>query len=383
MASQKKLMIFSDWFTPAYKAGGPIKSVQNLVNLIHQEFEVKVVTSNTDEGDQIPLETVAFDQWVEKEGYSVIYLSEKKRSLRNIALLIDQERPDICYFNSLFSLKFTLIPLFLLKNNKHINPRIVLAPRGMLGEGALAIKKNKKQLFLKASRLFKLFDGIRWHATANTERDEIQLHFGHDTDISVEANIPNDDFQNHAPEKNPGQLNLVFISRISPKKNLKFAITCLSELNLEGSVQMEIYGPLEDEFYWNECQKEMAKLPDNIKVEYKGVVTPKDLYKVWQNNHFLFFPTLHENYGHVIYESLSAGIPLIISDQTPWRDLQNKKLGFDLPLNDKKGWIQSLQHAANFTNDEFKDYSASCVQFAISKFDKESFRKRYIQLFQA
>ena len=41
-------------------------------------------------------------------------------------------------------------------------------------------------------------------------------------------------------------------------------------------------------------------------------------------------PTGGENFGHAIFEALSCGVPVLISDQTPWRGLEAiaRRLGF-------------------------------------------------------
>ena len=74
--------------------------------------------------------------------------------------------PDVMYLNSLFSVPFALQPI---RAAKSLGIRVVLAPRGMLGAGALAIKPAKKKLFLTLARLFGLFRDVRWHASTSVE----------------------------------------------------------------------------------------------------------------------------------------------------------------------------------------------------------------------
>ena len=50
-------------------------------------------------------------------------------------------------------------------------------------------------------------------------------------------------------------------------------------------------------------------------------------------NDLFFFPAHGENYGHVIAEAMAAGCPVLISDQTAWRNLEEKGAGWDLPLD--------------------------------------------------
>ena len=46
-------------------------------------------------------------------------------------------------------------------------------------------------------------------------------------------------------------------------------------------------------------------------------------------HHLLLLPTLGENYGHVIRESLAINnCPGIISNKTPWENFQENNIGF-------------------------------------------------------
>lgn len=170
---QEKLKIFIciDWFLPAYKAGGPIQSIANLVSRLKLDFDITVITSNLDLGEPLPLDSKDLNVWVQKEDYRVMYVDSSHQNKLFYRELFNENPFDVVYYNSLFSVKFTLLPLVLLRN-KPI--RKVLAPRGMLGKGALAIKPLKKTMFLKAFKLFGLHKNVIWHATAQSEVAEIK-----------------------------------------------------------------------------------------------------------------------------------------------------------------------------------------------------------------
>jgi glycosyltransferase involved in cell wall biosynthesis len=57
----------------------------------------------------------------------------------------------------------------------------------------------------------------------------------------------------------------------------------------------------------------------------------------------MLMPSLTENFSYTVLESLQAGIPVLISDQTPWRDLQQQGVGWDLSLEDPDRWLQALE----------------------------------------
>ena len=53
-------------------------------------------------------------------------------------------------------------------------------------------------------------------------------------------------------------------------KNLSFALKVLK--NVSGYIDFDIYGPVDDVSYWKDCQQLMQSLPDNINVDYMGVL---------------------------------------------------------------------------------------------------------------
>ena len=124
--------------------------------------------------------------------------------------------------------------------------------------------------------------------------------------------------------------NVVFLSRICKQKNLLGAIRCIEQIDFETA--FSIYGPIEDGNYWNLCSKMLNQLPDNIHWEYKGTVPTDMVQTILQQYDFLLFPTLSENYGHVIFEALSVGCIPIISDQTPWGIIKDRNAGIICPL---------------------------------------------------
>lgn len=327
--SRKKLLIFIDWYYPAFKAGGPIKSVFNIASAFKDELEIAIVTSAYDLDGKELLTGIEFNQWVNQDGIKVIYLTKQEQRSEKAKQLIREINPDIIYFNSLFSRFFTLIPLRLAKRLKI--SKIILAPRGMLGKAALEIKPLKKRLFISVSRMLGWFNSVIWHVSSSFEEQEVKQVYGNLSETIVAQNISSLVTKRVISEEllKSDTLRLIFFSRINSKKNLKFAIDVMQSIN-SPRVTLDIYGPIEDEFYWEECKKLMDGASSTI--TYKGLIHPKELTHILQQYHYLLFPTNHENYGHVIAESLCASLPVIISQNTPWRNLEKENVGFDLPL---------------------------------------------------
>jgi glycosyltransferase involved in cell wall biosynthesis len=133
---------------------------------------------------------------------------------------------------------------------------------------------------------------------------------------------------------------LAFLSRISPKKNLLGAIELMRCVS--GRLSLDVYGPIEDIAYWQHCEAIANRLPANLRVHYRGTVAPDAVVSTLAQYDAMFLPTLGENFGHAIIESLAAGCPVVISNRTPWRDLQAKGMGWDLPLESPADFQDAL-----------------------------------------
>jgi glycosyltransferase involved in cell wall biosynthesis len=329
---EKKILIFSDWFLPGYRAGGPIRSLANMVQSVDHQFYI--VTRNTDHHSDIPYDGIPSDQWVDfSPNVKVWYFNESNISSKAFKEIILDIRPDKLYFNSLFSPAFTIKPLgaaLKLVERK----KIVLAPRGMLKPGALSVKATKKKVFLLYAKVVGLFKGIVWHATNQDEITEIKGMFPTANDIRLSVNLPSlppDIPAGIAKEK--GELRLVCIARISPEKGILEAVKFLMNANLSGKVICDFYGARQNTEYLLECEK-AAKEKAEIAISFKGEIEPVHIPKMLAKYHFFYMATWGENFGHSIAEALNHGLPIVISDRTPWRQLQKMNAGWDIPLNE-------------------------------------------------
>jgi len=102
-----KILVFLDFFTPAYKAGGPIRIFEALARSATPERQVGIVSQNTDWGDAEPL-SVKEGTWLPFERARAIYLAPEHRRSVDIRALIDDFGADAIHLNSLFSRTWTM-----------------------------------------------------------------------------------------------------------------------------------------------------------------------------------------------------------------------------------------------------------------------------------
>ncbi|WP_242928046.1 glycosyltransferase family 4 protein [Pontibacter vulgaris] len=377
-----EVLICIDWFLPGYKAGGPIKSVANIVNSLKATTNFSILCSNTDFGDFSPYEGIEPNCWLHQQGYRIMYLDKKHQHIATYRELLREKKYDIIYLNSLFSFKFTLLP-FLAHKLYRNKADVILAPRGMLGAGALEFKKKKKSLFLYMAKAIGLFKNITWHASTELEASEIKAVFGEAAKIKVATNISTvASAVDKLREKTADNTTFFFLSRISPKKNLLGALKMLDSTELDNQVNFKIIGPIEDQSYWKQCLEQIALLPDNVKAEYVGAVPNVKVQALLKDCHFLLLPTLNENFGHVIIEAWEAGCPVILSDQTPWRDLAASQVGWDIALEDQEEFIRVIRYCILMNQAEYEIYCRKTQKFLKNRVTTEEILAQNKALFR-
>lgn len=380
MNTKPEILVFIDWFWPGYLAGGPVQSILSMVDYLRNDIKFKIVTTNCDLNSKTPYPGIPVNQWIASPlGCEVMYLSSGEINSTQIKTILQNTSFEAVYINSFFSKFFSIVPLQIL-NADFKNKPVILAPRGMLGGGALAIKKFKKQLFILYAKIIKLHNHVLWHATSDQEEKEILSVFKNTRRLVKISNLPKKLTAPTIRKKESGTILLCFISRISEKKNLIFALQTLAQIKTV-NVIFNIYGPQEDPLYWQKCLDIMNTLPANIKASYKGVIEPQHLEKTLATEHMLFLPTYNENFGHSIVESLMCGCPAIISDQTPWNDLEKQNAGYALSLTNPQKFIETIIHCANLNQQEYSEKSAAAINYIREKINLNLIINQYKELF--
>jgi glycosyltransferase involved in cell wall biosynthesis len=380
--TKKKILIFSDWFEPGYRAGGPIRSAKYFVDAMSDLYTISVITSDTDLGESKPYADIRANHWTETpDGTRIYYARKKTLNSRVIRRLIHGEKPDIIYLNSMYSFKFSILPLLLLWR-KRIHATMILSPRGMLRESAIKTKTKRKRLFISLLNRLQIPKKIRFHATDAQEKKDIHRYFPKAHRVEL---IPN--FSAPLPtalapiRKIPGKLRLVFISRIMRIKNILFFLKLLNKISEKTEIEFSIYGDIEDAMYWEESHALIQLLPRNITASWLGSLPNEKVNTVLEANHFFVLPTTGENFGHAIFESFSAGRPVLISNKTPWLGLREKEIGWDLSLDDPDQWVAAIEEAAAFDQSVFDHWSACARRFAMEYRERTDLKADYIKLF--
>lgn len=214
---------------------------------------------------------------------------------------------------------------------------IIFSPRGALFKWSLNQGKYRKLLawhsFQKS--LLEKVDSI--HVTSEQERLEVK-------NLCVCKNIsliPNGIFAAQEFDLSNAELRmasieplvLLFASRIHPKKGLDLLLDSLVESDFTFSIVIWIAGDFSSDDYRNVILSKVESLSSNINVQFYGHLSTGELNNLYRKAHLFVLPSHTENFGIVVAEALNAGLPVLTSVHTPWRELEETGAGYFVELS--------------------------------------------------
>jgi glycosyltransferase involved in cell wall biosynthesis len=365
------VIVIIDYYLPGRLSGGPVTTIEGLTTMLGEGIKFLILTHNYDIGH------IKYDNIVEKEYYTigdadVIYVNDIDFNPKMVEFLIKKHSIAYLYFNSFFS----KVTIFSLMRNKYIKfkAKVIVAPRGEFSEGALNIRKWKKYVYIKLFLALKLYQNVTFQASNEIEKNAV-VRIIPLAEVKIASDIPVMR-RNIKRTSSFESTRIVFISRIVPMKNLDYAVKILNSITQ--NVTFHVYGPIEDKKYWEKCQNIIKSIPKNIQVEYCGTLDHSKVGDTFKEYDAFLIPSLGENFGHVIFESLSAGCPVIVSDRTPWQDLEIANVGWVLPLERPEKFTNAIRSIINSTTEQKIDRSHRCIAYAYKvSHDKEVISDNY------
>jgi glycosyltransferase involved in cell wall biosynthesis len=371
---KKRILISYDYFLPAFKAGGPIQSIANMVRALHTHYEFYIITSNKDLGSINPLEGVESNKWADFEGgkAKVIYLSAENQGFWRIKGVIKAAEPDVIFLNGFFSIPFTVyVGLF-------SGVRRILHTRGMIHPEALAKKKLKKWVYLFLLNQLGFLKKIEFCVSDEKEFSHLMQWYPKARKAWIVSNFPKLNSEVKPIEKKVGELKMATIALISPMKNHLKVIKAL--VNFSGKINWDIYGPVKDLAYWELCKKEISENNLGSKITYFGELKPELVSETIQKYHLIIQPSESENFGHSLLESLFQGRPIITSLNTPWNNLEESNAGFNVVVQSNQIKL-AIDKMLDMGQGEFDFMAQASFEYAKAAVSIEQIAIEYQKMF--
>jgi len=304
--------------------GGPSLAVLDLVKAIRKSnIDVEIATTNDDGVNllDIPLNQHLFYQGIplyffEKNFLSFDPLKEFTISIPFTKWLwVNICHYDLIHVHALFSYTCTVTMVIA---NYHHTPYI-LTPHGLLCHWSLQQARLKKRLYLNLIEYYNLNQAKAIHFTDQQEQEEVKsLKLSPKTveiPLGIEPVTTIKDASNklrhwlEIPQNTP---IILFLSRLHPKKGLDYLIEALGKLRSDLSFHLIIAGD-GDDTYKQILNQYLEKSNLAERTHLVGFVEGEKKALLLQGSDLFALTSHSENFGIVVLEALSAGLPILLT----------------------------------------------------------------------
>lgn len=241
--------------------------------------------------------------------------------IKEFRTFLKNEKPDIVHINGIWSPQNWGFQ----KVAQKLGIKVIVSPHGMLEPWILAHNSLKKRIALFLYQKKAIQRSVCLHATAQMEAENIQA-LGFENPIHI---IPNGIYLNDIKKvkENYGTKNMIFMSRIHPKKGIELLLEAWRNSYTEDWT-LEIAGHGEEDYVLGLIKS----FEDLENVRFVGSKYGEEKWNFLRSADVMVLPTHSENFGIVVAEALAVGVPVITTKGTPWQDLENYNCGWWIDL---------------------------------------------------
>ena len=373
MAKKLKILLPVGFFYPAENGGPALTLYWITKSLVKLNVEVTVITTANGITD-----AVIPNQWSETEAGKVMYLEtgNPNYSLRYIFCTLNNfKNKDIVVITSMFALSSFIFVIFA----KILNKKIIISPRGELDTNALFYRKLLKKIIIFIYNLLPS-KNIYYHVTSEMEYCYFRKSINSKFRVKI---IPN---YMSLPEKvvrSPKVDYILYIGRFHAKKAIENLIFAVSNSNMFRNSEFQLVLAGNNK---NAYGKEMIKIANNLNLEHKlkfiGEVKKKEKEELYGNAYVTIVPSHTENFGNVVIESLSQSTPVIASTGTPWKQLNDYRVGAWV-CNEPEFIKTAIEEIIKLDPIEYCEMRKRCRPFVEKEYDIKKGVDKWIELFES
>lgn len=287
--------------------------------------------------------------------------------------VVQRVEPDVIHLHGIWSIALHRCAV----TCRRLGIKYVIAPRGMLEPWSLKQKWLKKRIarWLYQDRDLKYAAAL--HATAESEAEQFRkLGFQNPIIVSPNGvNVPKEDKNSTLQlqlrtRTNPDVRRALFVSRMHPKKGVMELVEAWGQVVSGGveewkSWEVELVYTVSGEFekeYEAKVKARVKELRLEDRFIFTGALNDDEKWAAYARADLFVLPTYSENFGIVVAEALWAGMPVITTKGTPWKELEDRECGkwIDLPEegSNPSDWttlVSSLKRMMSMSDDERRE----------------------------
>lgn len=268
----------------------------------------------------------------------------------------------------------------LVKIAQKLNIPYLITPRGMLEPWSLTQSKWKKKLAMLLYQKADLQKAACIFTTADMEAQHV-----HDLGINVPCSvIPNGIETEGYPCRNNDydvKKQVLFLSRIHVKKGIELLLEAWKRIQTDYPEWiLKIVGNGEDAYICS-LKVKVKELNLDGYVQISEPVFGKAKIDLYQSSSLFCLPSFSENFGMVIAEAMSCGVPVITTTNCPWEILNETNTGWCIDLS-VENLEKALREAMSMDAVELYEKGQQSSKLVFENFNYRNVAKRTADLYQ-
>ena len=322
----------SPYFAPAFRYGGPPRSVLGLCRALDAAgVEVEVLTTTADGPADLPASPPEGSRY---EGVAVRYLERafprRLFGARGLGRALDQAiaRCDLVHVHGLW----TLPGWAAARRARSAGVPVVISPRGMLDPGSIAQRAWRKRIAFAAVERRNLLGAALLHATSSAEAQALH-HWAPGSPVVIVPNgvdapavdLPPGDTRLRLgiPESAP---LLLFLGRIHPIKRLDLLAEAFARVRaVLPDARLVIAGP-DERGERRRLEPYFAAAGDSV--HWIGQTGDAEKWALLAAADLLVLCSDSESFGMSALEAMAAGTPVVVTRTCPWPEIETTGAGF-------------------------------------------------------
>lgn len=330
--------------------GGLYNIVKNIFQFL-PEIENYIITSK-----------IKNKQILKQFDYKVYLLSNLIKKF----IIFNKIKPDLIHIHGIWSPVNTIMSFYAL----YKKIPLIISPQGMLEPWSLNEKKIKKLIFFHLLWKFLLLSADRIIFTSKQEyRNFLKLNLNSSINYTIIPNGFNTTALLKKKKINKRKKTLLYLSRIHEKKGIQNLLEVFQEMNPK-NWQLDIVGSGKKK-YIEYLKSKLNPGIINEKIFFLGFKSDKEKNKNFINSDIFILPSFSENFGIVVPEAMSYGLPVITTKETPWSEIKKNNCGW---------WIKPDKISLKNCLSEVFQLSSKKFFYMSNNAKKNSYRYRWIKI---
>jgi len=335
-----RVLHVTPYFAPAFCYGGPPRSILGLCRGLRQAgVEVSVLTTSANGDTELSPEVTHAGFYA---GIPVRYLPRSypklyfhARGLVNV-LEADIHEYDLVHLHGCWN--------FLCWEAAHIcraeHVPYIVSPRGMLERWSFEHTRVKKWLAYHLVEKRNLTSAATIHVTSDEERCTVE-RLGLSRPIVVIPNGINYVEYTELPDRSclrdrygirPEECVILYLGRVHPQKGLEVLGAAFELMLKERPCARLVVAGQSDPRYMVTLVQRFHHLLDSGHWIFTGQLEGKDRLAAFGASDIFALTSYSENFGLAVAEAMAAGLPVVLSRECPWPQVEQWQSGF---------WVQN------------------------------------------